>query len=106
MTAEYNEAMKEELYDDVYRYGEMVLEILTNGRLTNAAASIHSKPKEVLLREIYNWNELSSANSSQEIKLVLEVVLLCTRSKSSDRPSMEDALKLLSGLRPLEDNKY
>lgn len=90
---------------DVYKFGEMVLEILSGGRLTNAAASIHSKPWEVLLREIYNENEVTSANSLQEIKLVLEVAKLCTRSRSSDRPSMEDALKLLSGLKPLEDDR-
>lgn len=97
--------MKEELYADVYKFGEMILEILTNGRMTNAAASIHSKPREVVLREIYNENEVPSASPLQDIKLVLEVALLCTRSKSSDRPSMEDALKLLSELKPLKDNK-
>lgn len=102
---EYNEAMKEELCMDVYKFGEMILEILSGGRLTNAAASIHSKPWEVLLREIYNENEVTSASSLQEIKLVFEVAKLCTRSRSSDRPSMEDALKLLSGLKPLEDDR-
>ncbi|KAK4257509.1 hypothetical protein QN277_007087 [Acacia crassicarpa] len=103
---EYNEAMKEEFYADVYKFGEMILEILTNGRLKNAAASIQSKPREVLLREIYDENDVSSASSLQEIKMVLEVALLCTRSKSFDRPSMEDALKLLSGSKPPEDHKY
>ncbi|KAI4344242.1 hypothetical protein L6164_011490 [Bauhinia variegata] len=90
----------EELHMDVYNFGEIVLEMLTNGRLKNAAASIHSKRKEVLLREIYNENEVSPM---QEVKLVLEVALLCTRSVPCDRPSMEDALKILSGLKTLED---
>ncbi|KAI4335600.1 hypothetical protein L6164_014234 [Bauhinia variegata] len=88
------EATKEELHVDVYNFGEIILEILTNGRLKNAAASIHSKPKEVLLREIHNENEVSSISPMQEIKLVLEVALLCTRSVPHDRPSMEDVLKL------------
>ncbi|KAK7304774.1 hypothetical protein VNO77_42661 [Canavalia gladiata] len=99
---EYNEVTKEELCMDIYKFGEMILEILTSGKLTNAATSIHSKPWEVLLREIYNENEANSASSLQEIKLVLEVAMLCTRSRSTDRPSMEDALKLLSGLKHLE----
>lgn len=74
------------------------MEIITNGRLTNAGASIQSKPKEVILREIYNENEVGSAGSMQEeIKLVSEVALLCTRSSTSDRPSMEEVLNLLSG---------
>ena len=90
---------------DVYKFGEMTLEILTGGRLTNAAASIHSKPWQVLLREIYDENEVSSPSSMQEIKLVLEVAMLCTRSRSSDRPSMDEALKLLSGLKPVEDGR-
>lgn len=94
--------MKEEFYADVYKFGEMILEILTNGRLKNAAASINTEPREVLLREIYDENYLSSASSMQEIKQVLEVALLCTRHKSCDRPSMEDTLKLLSGSKPPE----
>ncbi|XP_061351132.1 leucine-rich repeat receptor-like protein kinase TDR [Gastrolobium bilobum] len=102
---EFNEITKEELCMDVYKFGEIILEILTGGRLRNAAASIHSKPWEVLLREIYNENEVSSASSLQEIKLVLEVAMLCTRSRSKDRPSMEDALKVLSGLKGLEDGR-
>lgn len=103
--AEYNEAMKEQLCMDVYKFGEIVLEILTGGRLTSAAASLHSKSWEVLLREVCNYNEMSSASSLQEIKLVLEVAMLCTRSRSTDRPSIEEALKLLSGLKRIEDYK-
>ncbi|KAJ1436957.1 Serine-threonine/tyrosine-protein kinase, catalytic domain [Sesbania bispinosa] len=102
---EYNEGMKEELCMDVYKFGELILEILTGGRLTIAESSIHSKSREVLLREVYNDDEVSSASSLEEIKLVLEVAMLCTRSRSSDRPSMEDALKLLSGLKSLEDGR-
>ncbi|XWS70361.1 hypothetical protein CRYUN_Cryun03dG0041500 [Craigia yunnanensis] len=100
-TGQFNAAIKEELYMDIYNFGEIILEILTNGRLTNAGASIQSKPRDVLLGEIYNENEAGSTNSLQEeIKLVLDVALLCTRNRSADRPSMEDALKLLSGLKP------
>ncbi|KAL1325635.1 hypothetical protein AAHE18_13G174600 [Arachis hypogaea] len=102
---EYNEAVKEELRMDVYQFGEMILEILTGGRLTNAAATIQNKPWHVLLREIYDENEVSSANTMQEIKLVLEVAMLCTSSRSYDQPSMEDALKLLSGIKPIEDGR-
>ncbi|TKY73075.1 Leucine-rich repeat receptor protein kinase TDR [Spatholobus suberectus] len=102
---EYDEATKEELCMDIYKFGEMILEILTGGRLTNAGATIHNKPPEVLSREIYNENEASSASSMQEIKVVLEVAMLCTRSRSSDRPSIEDVLKLLSGLKHLDDGR-
>lgn len=90
---------------DVYNFGEIIVEILTNGKLTNAGTSIHNKPREVLLREIYKENEVDSKTSViEEIKLVLEVALLCTRSRTSDRPSMEDAVKLLSGLKPQDNN--
>eukprot|EP00258_Populus_trichocarpa_P044550 XP_024460569.1 leucine-rich repeat receptor-like protein kinase TDR [Populus trichocarpa] len=99
-TGELNSAIKEELCMDTYKFGEIVLEILTNGRLANAGGSIQSKPKEVLLREIYSANQTGSADAMQEeIKLVFEVALLCMRSRPSDRPSMEDALKLLSGVK-------
>ncbi|KAG7945493.1 hypothetical protein I3843_15G154700 [Carya illinoinensis] len=104
-TDEFNRAIKDELYMDVYNFGELVLEILTNGKLTNAETSIHSKPTEVVMREIYNENEVDPRTSVQEeIKLVLEVALLCTRSRTCDRPSMEEALKLLYGLRAQDSN--
>ncbi|XP_017983640.1 PREDICTED: leucine-rich repeat receptor-like protein kinase TDR [Theobroma cacao] len=100
-TGQSNDAIKEELYMDIYNFGEIILEVLTNGRLTNAGASIQSKPKDVLLREVYNDSEAGSTNSLQEeVKLVLDVAMLCTRSRPADRPSMEEALKLLSGLKP------
>lgn len=102
---EYNEELKEELCNDIYNFGKMILEILTGGRFTSVAASIQSKSHEVLLREVCNGNEVSSTSSIQDIKLVLEVAMLCTRSRSSDRPSMDDALKLLSRLKDLEDHK-
>ncbi|KAM3762134.1 hypothetical protein ACB098_01G321700 [Castanea mollissima] len=65
-TGEFNNAIKEELYTDVYNFGEIILEILTNGKLTNAGASIHNKPKEVLLKDIYNENEVDCKTSLQE----------------------------------------
>ncbi|KAJ9128947.1 hypothetical protein P3X46_034297 [Hevea brasiliensis] len=99
-TGKFNSNIKEELYMDTYNFGEIIIEILTNGRLTNAGGSIQSKPKEILLREIYDENEAGSSESMQEeIKMALEVALLCTRSRPADRPSMEDVLKLLSGFK-------
>jgi hypothetical protein len=41
----------------------------------------------------------------EEIKLVLEVAFLCTRSGTSDRPSIEDALKILFGLKPQDNGR-
>ncbi|KAI5318127.1 hypothetical protein L3X38_037835 [Prunus dulcis] len=74
-----------------------MLEILSNGRLTNLGACIHSKSREVVMREIYNENEVgTNVPVQEEIKLVLELATLCTRSRPSDRPSMENTLKLLS----------
>ncbi|KAK2451553.1 leucine-rich repeat receptor protein kinase TDR [Trifolium repens] len=102
---EYNEVMKEELSNDVYNFGKMILEILTGGKLTSAATNIHSNSQEALLREVYNGNEVTSVDSMQEIKLVIEVAMLCTKSRSSDRPFMEDVLELLSGLKCLENDE-
>ncbi|KAK3005993.1 hypothetical protein RJ639_017630, partial [Escallonia herrerae] len=100
-TGEFNCAIIEELHMDIYNFGELILEISSNGRLKDAGRSIQSKPKEVLLGEIYGENEVGSSKSLQEeISSVIDVVLLCTRSRPSDRPSMKDALKLLSGLNP------
>ncbi|XP_071729594.1 uncharacterized protein [Rutidosis leptorrhynchoides] len=102
---EYKGLMEHELMDDIFDFGEIVLEILTNGKRKNGGISVHKTPKDVLLKEIYSENEVdvssSSSNSVQEeIKLVLELVIRCTASKLSDRPSMEDVLKILLGLKP------
>lgn len=86
---------------DVYNFGEIILEVLTNGRSANAVGSIRSKPRDVLVREILAENDVGTDRSLQEeIKSVLEVALLCIQSRASDRPSISDALKLLSGLKP------
>lgn len=99
-TGEIERAIKEELYRDIYNFGEIILEILTNGKLSNAATSIQNTSKEVLLREVLDENDVAPSRSVQEeIKLVLEVASLCTRVRPSDRPSMEEALKLVTGLK-------
>ncbi|XP_076939190.1 leucine-rich repeat receptor-like protein kinase TDR [Bidens hawaiensis] len=105
-TGEYKGLIDHDLKDDVFDFGEVVLEILTNGRRKNGGISIHKTPKDVLLKEIYSDNEVSTSSSSsssksiqEEIKAVLEVVLACTASKQSDRPSMKDVLKILLGLK-------
>lgn len=55
------------------------------------------------MREMYMDNDIgddaTATSLQEEINLVLDVALLCTKSIQSDRPTMEDALKLLSGLK-------
>ncbi|XP_022938147.1 leucine-rich repeat receptor-like protein kinase TDR isoform X1 [Cucurbita moschata] len=98
---EFNSATEEELWMDVRSFGEIVLEILSNGRLTTAGSSTQNKASDLLLREIYKENGISCADSSQEeIRQVLGVALQCSRSRPSNRPSMEDVLKLLSDIKP------
>ncbi|KAF9614403.1 hypothetical protein IFM89_018548 [Coptis chinensis] len=100
-TGEIDATIKEDLSRDIYSFGEVLLEVLSNGRLTNAGKSMQNKPKEIILKDIYDENEVSSSGTlKEEIKLVLEVALLCTRCRPSDRPSINEALKLLSGLKP------
>ncbi|XP_023546962.1 leucine-rich repeat receptor-like protein kinase TDR isoform X2 [Cucurbita pepo subsp. pepo] len=98
---EFNNATEEELWMDVHSFGAIVLEIISNGRLTSAGSSTQNKARDLLLREIYKENGISSPNSSkEEIKQVLDLALVCTRSRPSNRPSMEDVLKLLSEIKP------
>ncbi|PIA45695.1 hypothetical protein AQUCO_01600135v1 [Aquilegia coerulea] len=104
-TDEIDAIMEEELSKDICSFGEILMEILTNGRITNPGKSMQRKPRETILNEIYDENKVSSSGSDkEEIKLVLEVALLCTRCRPSGRPSMNDALKLLSGLKPQKHN--
>ncbi|KAI8570525.1 hypothetical protein RHMOL_Rhmol01G0041200 [Rhododendron molle] len=99
-TGEYDTAIKEEIQMDIYNFGELILEVLTNGRLKNAGGSVHANPMVTLLREICHENDIGPSDPIREdIKVVVEVALLCTRSRPVTRPSMEDVLKLLSGLK-------
>ncbi|XP_030509728.1 leucine-rich repeat receptor-like protein kinase TDR [Cannabis sativa] len=103
-TGEFSGNIKEKLTMDIYNFGEILLEILSNSNWTkmknNAGTSMKNKPMEVVLTEVLKENEVDSNSSiEEEIKLVLEVALLCT-SSPNDRPSMEEVLKLLSGLNP------
>ncbi|XP_076896735.1 uncharacterized protein LOC143549824 [Bidens hawaiensis] len=105
-TGEYKGLIEDDLKDDIYHFGEVVLEILINGKRKNGGISVHKIPKDVLLKELYDDNEVADTSSSksvqEEIKLVLEVVLACTATKQSDRPSIEDVLKILSQLDPVK----
>lgn len=92
-----NDVIRAEQQKDIYNFGQLIFEILTNGKLMNAGRLIQNKPKNVLLREIYTENEVSSSDFEEgEVKSVVEVALLCIRSNQSDRPCMEDALRFLS----------
>ncbi|KAF8102026.1 hypothetical protein N665_0201s0317 [Sinapis alba] len=87
------DVVRAEQQKDIYSFGELVLEILTNGKLRDAGRLVHNKPKDVLLREVYAENE---NGFEQEVKRVVDVALLCISSNQSDRPCMEDALRFLS----------
>ncbi|KAK4431826.1 LRR receptor kinase SERK2 [Sesamum alatum] len=100
-TGGYRTSITDELHMDVYRFGELILEFLTNGRLANASEAARNTQREDLIREVAIDNGIVLSGGFQdEVKLAIEVALLCTRSRPSDRPSMQEALKLLStGLR-------
>ncbi|CAH2063993.1 unnamed protein product [Thlaspi arvense] len=92
-----NQVIRAEQEKDIYSFGELVFEILTNGKLRDAGRLIHNKPKDVLLREVYAENKGCSSDFEQgEVKRVVEVALLCITSNQCDRPCMEDALRFLS----------
>ncbi|XP_068652088.1 leucine-rich repeat receptor-like protein kinase TDR [Aristolochia californica] len=97
-TGETDTGVEKELSTDIYSCGELLLEVLTNGRLKNSGEVLQSKPQEAVLREMYNENAGGCTHAEKvEIKLVLQVALMCTRSSPSDRPSMKDVQKLLRG---------
>ncbi|KAG8367538.1 hypothetical protein BUALT_Bualt16G0082300 [Buddleja alternifolia] len=100
-------SLREELYMDVYNFGELIMEILANGRSTNAATISQNTQNEDLIREIADENGIGPSNSFQEemLKSFIEVALLCMKSKPSDRPSMQDAQKMLSRLKSQPDGR-
>ncbi|ESQ44471.1 hypothetical protein EUTSA_v10005775mg [Eutrema salsugineum] len=94
-TDQMNDVIRAEQQKDIYNFGELILEILANGKLRDAGRLMHNKPKDVLLQEVYAENKVSDIEKG-EVKRVVEVALLCITSNQSDRPCMEDALRFLS----------
>lgn len=92
-TGGYRTSIRDELDMDVYNFGELIFEVLTNGRVGNASQSLQ---REDLIRQVGDDNGiLPSSSFHGGMKSAVEVALLCTRSRASDRPTMHDALKLL-----------
>ncbi|KAK4757295.1 hypothetical protein SAY87_007422 [Trapa incisa] len=94
---EFSSAIKDQIEMDIFNFGEIIVDILTNGRLAGAGESIQSKSKDVLLREICSSGNrfVPDGSVKEEVKLVLEIALLCTQRQAADRPTARDALKLL-----------
>lgn len=78
-------------YMDVYNFGELILEVLSNGRVSNTSEITENAKQDNLVMEVANENGINPS----KVNSVVEVALLCTRG----RPSMQEALKLLSGLK-------
>ncbi|XP_075491224.1 uncharacterized protein LOC142529558 [Primulina tabacum] len=93
---ELNTSMTDELQKDIINFGELVLHVLSDGLLANTASlSMQSTPREVLIREMTKNSGIAPSTSSQEeMGSILEVALLCTRS----RTSMQEVVKMLSVL--------
>ncbi|KAH9622944.1 hypothetical protein KSS87_016691 [Heliosperma pusillum] len=93
---QYN-TIKEELSTDIFNYGEIILEMLTNGRVNNVRKNAQRKTKDDVLEEVCKVVGVGKQDSlRKEIDLLLQVALLCINSSASDRPSIEVILKLLS----------
>ncbi|KAG9156651.1 hypothetical protein Leryth_006628 [Lithospermum erythrorhizon] len=91
--------IKEQLQMDIYNFGELILQILTNGRLNIAEAASQNSRRESLVRETLIENDITCSGLLQsEIEQVLEVAFLCIRSTPENKSSMEEILKLLSRL--------
>lgn len=96
--------LREEFLNDIYNFGEILLEILTNGSMTYNGKSQWNKPREDTPDEIYSYYNDPSDAQRKEIEVIFQLALKCTRSAPSDRPSMADLLSVLSDLRPNKDS--
>ncbi|KAL1207422.1 Leucine-rich repeat receptor-like protein kinase TDR [Cardamine amara subsp. amara] len=102
-TDQMNHVIRDEQQKDIYSFGELVLEILTNGKMMNAGRLIQNKAKDVLLQQVYMENDVSFSDFKQgQVQRLVEVALLCITSNESHRPCMEDVLRLLSEAEKIE----
>ncbi|KAH6772369.1 Leucine-rich repeat transmembrane protein kinase family protein [Perilla frutescens var. frutescens] len=95
-TGGFRTSIRDELDLDVYNFGELILEVLTNGRVGNTSGITQNLQREDLIRQVGDDNGIVPSSSlHKDMKSAVEVALLCTRSRPADRPTMQDALKLL-----------
>ncbi|KAL8502581.1 hypothetical protein ACS0TY_021646 [Phlomoides rotata] len=91
-TGGFRTSIRDEVDMDVYNFGGLVLEVFTNGRVANVSGITHTAQREELVRRVADEN---GGVLHEDVKSVVEVAMLCTTSRPSERPSMQDALKLL-----------
>ncbi|KAH6761218.1 hypothetical protein C2S51_018167 [Perilla frutescens var. frutescens] len=89
MASGFRTSIRDELDSDVYNLGELILEVLTNGRVRNALGITQNLQREDLIRQVGDDNDIVRSSSLHEdMKSAVEVALLCTSSRPANRPTM------------------
>ncbi|KAM0034358.1 putative protein kinase RLK-Pelle-LRR-III family [Helianthus debilis subsp. tardiflorus] len=100
---------------DVYSFGVLILEILTGKAPTPSSGQeevvdlprwVRSVVREEWTAEVFDMELMKQEHVEEEMVQMLQIGLACVTKVPDMRPSMDEVVKMIADLRPLDSSDY